>query len=932
MTSFTVTAGTTQTTRIDMSGSDDVTVQATGSLSVSANAQSIRFQASTDGALITNSGTIENTNGGGRAIRFETGVGASLTAIIDNAGTIQAVDDAIQIQAGSVTSGTLTISNSAAGTIQSTTGQALDLAGGTGAFVADVTNAGNIFALVNDAIRFGGVGTLINSGDVDGGTAATYEGSDGVQFEDNATGTVQNDSGGSISGDRHAINGGVGSFVTVVNNATGIINGRNGSGVGLDGDGTVTNFGTISGNFSDSAGSDTSGLTPGGPDGINDGDGDGIDIDGQATIENYGTIRGTGAGGHGSDGLPNTSEGIAAGGGTFTNFAGALITGLGLGILIDDSSQGNAPFLTTIINNGIISGTNSVGIRIISVLADTITNNGMISGGGGTAIRFGDGNNTLVIGASSTINGLTDGEGGTNTLDYSTFGSGAAINLLTGAATGTGGVGNFQNVIGSAGVDNITGNAGANRIDGKGGADTMSGGSGNDTYIVDNAGDVVVESSTDGTSDKVATRVSYALSTSAYIEQLSTTSSTGTTAINLTGNSIAQAITGNAGANKIDGKGGADTMTGGGSSDTYYVDNAGDVVVESSTGGTSDWVATSVSYALSPSAYVEKLSTTSSSGTTAINLTGNGIAQTITGNAGANKIDGKAGADTMSGIDGNDIYYVDNAGDVVIEKSTDGTSDKVATNVSYALSSSAYVEKLSTTTISGTTAINLTGNGIAQTITGNAGANKIDGKGGADTMSGGAGNDTYTVDNAGDIVVESSNGGTSDWVATSVSYALSSFAYVEKLSTTSSAGTTAINLTGNDFIQTITGNAGANIINGRSGNDTLSGGAGSDTFLFNSGLNSTTNFDKITDYNVAADTIRLENAVFTALAAVGTLASGAFASNATGLAGDSDDRIIYEKDTGELYYDANGNKAGGGIHFATLSANLSLTNADFFVV
>ena len=138
MTSFVVAAGTTQAARISMGGADDLTVEATGSLSVAGNAQSVRFNAPTNGALITNDGTIENTAAGGRAIRFETSVGSALTATIDNAGIIQSPDDAIQIQGG-VTSGTLTIHNSA-GTIQSTTGQAIDLAGGTGAFVADVTN------------------------------------------------------------------------------------------------------------------------------------------------------------------------------------------------------------------------------------------------------------------------------------------------------------------------------------------------------------------------------------------------------------------------------------------------------------------------------------------------------------------------------------------------------------------------------------------------------------------------------------------------------------------------------------------------------------------------------------------------------------------------------------------------------------------------
>jgi len=87
----------------------------------------------------------------------------------------------------------------------------------------------------------------------------------------------------------------------------------------------------------------------------------------QATIENFGTIQGTGAGGHGSDGLANTSEGIAAGGGSITNHSGATISGLGLGILIDDSSQGNAPFLTTIVNESceLDRATRRVAVRVV---------------------------------------------------------------------------------------------------------------------------------------------------------------------------------------------------------------------------------------------------------------------------------------------------------------------------------------------------------------------------------------------------------------------------------------------------------------------------------------------------------------------------------------------------------------------------------------
>ena len=304
----------------------------------------------------------------------------------------------------------------------------------------------------------------------------------------------------------------------------------------------------------------------------------------------------------------------------------------------------------------------------------------------------------------------------------------------------------------------------------------------------------------------------------------------------------------------------------------------------------------------------------------------------VVGGAGNDGLNGGGGADTMNGGAGNDTYYVDNIGDVIIEASTGGTSDWVATSISYALSTSAYVERLSTTSSAGTTAINLTGNGIAQTIIGNAGNNRLKGGGGADTMNGGAGNDTYYVDNTGDMIGEASTGGTLDWVATSISYALSSSAYVERLSTTSSAGTTAINLTGNGIAQTVIGNAGNNILSGKGGNDILTGSAGSDTFQFNTALSASSNVDKVTDYNVAADTMRLENAIFTTLTAAGALSSGTFASNSTGLAGDSSDRIVQEKDTGELYYDANGIAAGGGIHFATLTANLSLTNADFLIV
>jgi serralysin len=62
------------------------------------------------------------------------------------------------------------------------------------------------------------------------------------------------------------------------------------------------------------------------------------------------------------------------------------------------------------------------------------------------------------------------------------------------------------------------------------------------------------------------------------------------------------------------------------------------------------------------------------------------------------------------------------------------------------------------------------------------------------------------------------------------------------------------------------------------------------------------------------------------------LAASAFAANTTGLAGNADDRIIYETDTGKLFYDADGSGAGAAVQFAVLTGNPTITNADFVVV
>jgi serralysin len=124
------------------------------------------------------------------------------------------------------------------------------------------------------------------------------------------------------------------------------------------------------------------------------------------------------------------------------------------------------------------------------------------------------------------------------------------------------------------------------------------------------------------------------------------------------------------------------------------------------------------------------------------------------------------------------------------------------------------------------------------------------------------------------------------------------------------------------------GDGGNDTLNGGKGQDKLTGGAGEDTFVFSSSLKEE-NRDQILDFNVADDTIALDNAVFTALLD-GPLAATAFAIGSG--AADADDRIIYNSSNGKLYYDADGIGGSKKVHFATLSAGLALTAEDFLVI
>jgi len=300
----------------------------------------------------------------------------------------------------------------------------------------------------------------------------------------------------------------------------------------------------------------------------------------------------------------------------------------------------------------------------------------------------------------------------------------------------------------------------------------------------------------------------------------------------------------------------------------------------------------------------------------------------LDGGRGNDYLDGGTGADMMIGGLGNDTFVVDAASDSVQEFIGGGT-DIVLTSVTYSLAVGVEVETLKTTNAALTTAINVIGNTFGQTLEGNAGVNNIIGGGGNDVLRGLGGNDNYFVDSQSDIIDEVAGGGALDRVYTTASFALAADDNIELLATTNVALTTAINLSGNALSQTLIGNAGSNVISGGLGNDNLQGLGGADFFVFNTAPGAG-NIDTL-DFTVA-DTIRMENSVFTGLTGLGTLTANQFATNTTGLATSATQHIIYETDTGNLYYDSNGNAAGGSVVFAHLSAGLALTSADFVII
>jgi VCBS repeat-containing protein len=384
--------------------------------------------------------------------------------------------------------------------------------------------------------------------------------------------------------------------------------------------------------------------------------------------------------------------------------------------------------------------------------------NDMLDGGAGDdALDGGTGNDVMAGGlgddsyvVDSMLDSVIESAGeGTDTVTASTHYRMTANveNLVLSGSAGLQGYGNDL-------ANTISGDTGNDLLNGLGGADAMSGGLGNDAYFVDNVGDAVTENANAG-NDTVYASIDYTLA--ADFEYLVLQGS----ALSGSGNGLSNSISGNARDNILDGKAGVDSMYGGAGDDRYFVDNAGDVVVENPGEGR-DMVFASTHYRLTPN--VENL-VLQGEAATPLQGYGNELVNILTGSDGANLLNGQGGADIMAGGLGNDVYFVDDAGDRVIENPGEGT-DAIFSTVSRVLE-----PNVETLVLQGTDDLFGDGNLFANKLYGNDGNNVLNGQDGNDMLNGGAGhdrliggvgNDTFVFAAGqadGDIVVDFDNGG-----------------------------------------------------------------------------------------------------------------------------------------------------------------------------
>ncbi len=436
-----------------------------------------------------------------------------------------------------------------------------------------------------------------------------------------------------------------------------------------------------------------------------------------------------------------------------------------------------------------LTGTNTTD-RLVGWAGNDVLQSGegndLLDGGPGTdRMEGGGGDDTYVVDDAGDVVTESAGEGLDSVQSSVSYSLGANLEHLTlvGAAD-LAGTGNE--------LDNILiGNSGNNVLEGAAGADRMIGGAGDDRYLVDDAGDVVVEQIDEGI-DTVESSVTYTLA--ANVENLTLA---GTAAINGSGNELDNVLAGNSAAN---------VLAGGQGNDTYVI-GIGDQVVEQ-VGEGIDTVQSSLSYQLG--AHVENLALT---GTANLNGTGNELDNVLVGNSGLNRLTGGAGNDT----------YVVGRGDTVVEGAGGGI-DTIQTHITWTLGSN-----LENLTLTGSANVNGIGNSLNNILIGNAGANLLDGGSGQDRLDGGEGNDLLLGGSGHDELV----GG----VGNDALNAGSGHDFLDGGDGTDvlDGGSGDDQLHGGSGDDVLLAGSGADRLSGGIGNDLLIGGSGNDRYLFSRG-------------------------------------------------------------------------------------------------
>jgi Ca2+-binding RTX toxin-like protein len=228
-------------------------------------------------------------------------------------------------------------------------------------------------------------------------------------------------------------------------------------------------------------------------------------------------------------------------------------------------------------------------------------------------------------------------------------------------------------------------------------------------------------------------------------------------------------------------------------------------------------------------------------------------------------------------------------------------------------------------------------------LNGGAGNDLLDGGLGADTMIGGAGDDVYYVDSRKDVILDQGKASDVDTVLIPVYL---NYTLPTNIEDATLQGTDDSNLDGNRLGNELEGNDGDNQLDGAAGNDEitggtgddtldggqgkdmLEGGSGDDTFVFADPLN-TGNVDRIEDFVGVDDTIELDNAIFSALR-TGHLQASAFTLGTS--AEDKSDRIIFDPNSGKLYYDKDGTGSADAVLVAIVETPDALKASDLHIV